>query len=72
MKRRGGAKKKRKVKYKTKGEIVPAKPMELSRGERQQISKLGDRDTAKGRVQQMKHGGSMCRGLPGGPNEFPM
>ena len=28
--------------------------------------------TAQERVQQMKHGGSMCRGLPGGPNEFPM
>lgn len=70
MKRRGGAK--RKLKYQSKGEIVPAKPMGLVRGERQQISKLGGKDTAQGRVQQMKHGGSMCRGLPGGPNEFPM
>jgi len=70
MKRRGGAKKK--LKYQSKGEIVPAKPMGLVRGERQQISKLGGKDTAQGRVEQMRHGGSMCRGLPGGPNEFPM
>lgn len=76
MKRKGGAK--RKAKYQTKGEFIPKPiprypgPMELSRGERQQISKLGGKDTAQGRVEQMKHGGSMCRGLPGGPNEFPM
>ena len=76
VKRRGGAK--RKAKYQTKGEFVPkpiskpSKPMGLLRGERQQISKLGGKDTAQGRVEQMKYGGSMCRGLPGGPNEFPM
>jgi len=33
---------------------------------------MGMGGTAQERVQQMKHGGSMCRGLPGGPNEFPM
>jgi len=32
----------------------------------------GGFSTAKKRVSQMKYGGSMCRGLPGGPNEFPM
>ena len=66
MKRRGGAK--RKAKYQSKGEFIP-KPIPTYVGPKTQKGLGG---TAQERVQQMKHGGSMCRGLPGGPNEFPM
>ena len=41
-------------------------------GTTQQLGSSKGLSGAQERVQQMKHGGSMCRGLPGGPNEFPM
>tara|TARA_B100001093_G_scaffold283214_1_gene270590 strand:+ start:1388 stop:2647 length:1260 start_codon:yes stop_codon:yes gene_type:complete len=68
MKRRGGAKKKRKAKYQNKGEFMP-KPIPTIENPMKAKSGMGV-PSATQRRNQMKHGGSMCRGLPGGPNEF--
>lgn len=68
VKRRGGAKKKRKAKYSAGGPLPSQTPMPGSNS-LPEVPKGGLRG-AQGRVAQMKHGGSMCRGLPGGPNEF--
>lgn len=69
MKRKGGAK--RKAKYNVGGPYRDKAPMPGS-NPLPEVPKRGLGGTAQERVQQMKHGGSMCRGLPGGPNEFPM
>ena len=66
MKRRGGAK--RKAKYQNKGEFMP-KPIPTIENPMKAKSGMGV-PSATQRRNQMKHGGSMCRGLPGGPNEF--
>lgn len=69
VKRRGGN-----IKYQTMGEgpITPTSTTYDDRSKRRRRGRMGMGGTAQERVQQMKHGGSMCRGLPGGPNEFPM
>ena len=67
VKRKGGAKKK--AKYSVGGPLRDKAPMPG----RKSLPKVPQKGLggAQQRVQQMKHGGSMCRGLPGGPNEFP-